>query len=908
MWRLPIKRNKGVHSLATILAFAFFAVSGLVLFIFSGLSTYSSFQNQRRVIDIQQQLIAEKAADAVKGFFDERVNEMASAIYFEEMHKASPRGRRLALEKLLGREPSFRQLILFDARQKEVLHISRLSRIASGRLTDQTREELFSQVRQDKRYISPVYIDRITSEPMVIVALPLADVFGDLHGALAAEVNLKFMWDLMDHIKIGRNGYAYVVDMEGYLIAFGDIGRVLKREKLSHLKEVDEFIGGNESIHVSRAEISKGILGTSVLTTHVHLGGNPDWAVVVELPILEAYETILISVAFSIVAMILSFALAIIIGTFLAKKITRPIIALRDATQRVGTGRFDATIEARSKDEIGELATSFNQMIEDLKKVTVSRDALAKEIKRRKRMEEKLRLSEERYRSLIETMKVGLTSIDEKGVLTYANEQFCRMLGYSMDEVIGRSTVDFYYDEETRKAQKEVFAKRKKGLQDPTPYEITWARKDRQKVHTILTPTPSFDANGHYTGSFAIITDITERKRMEEQLQKSEALYRTLIETTKVGVTAINENGVITYANDRLCEIWGYPLNEIMRRRISEFLDEKNLKIFQEQLAKRKEGGRDSYEIAWKRKDGKNVPTILAPTPIFDAYGHFKGSYGFLTDITERKQAQERLQRYAAELERSNEEVKNFAYIVSHDLRVPLVNLKGYTAELRSALEVIAPNMGTALPHLTEEKRSAVAMALHEDVPEALEFITTSVSRMDSFINAVLQLSRLGRRELKSEPIDMNSLIQTTVETLAHQIQERGIKVTVGSMPQVVADRTSMEQIMGNVLGNAVKYLDPDHPGQIEVTAETNNGEQFFRIQDNGRGIAKEDMHKVFAPFRRAGKQDTPGEGMGLAYVQTLVRRHGGRIWCESELGAGTTFTFTISQQRAEGGDYVKGR
>jgi PAS domain S-box-containing protein len=778
MWRLPIKRNKGAHSLATTLAFAFFTVSAFVLFIFSGLNAYISFQSQRRGIDIQQQLIAEKAADAVQEFFDKRVNEMASAIYFEEMHKASSRGRRLALERLLGKEPSFRQLILFDARQKEVLHISRLSRIASGRLTDQTKEELFSQVRQDKEYISPVYIDTITSEPMVNVALPLTDVFGDLHGALVAEVNLKFMWDLMDHIKIGRNGCAYVVDIEGYLIAFSDIGRVLKRENLGHLKEVNEFIECDESIHVSRAEISKGILGTSVLTTHVHLG-TPDWAVVVELPILEAYETILMTIAFSLAAMILSFALAFIMGAFLAKRITRPIIALRDATQRVGTGRFDATIEARSKNEIGELAASFNQMIADLKKVTVSRDALAKEIKRRKRMEGELRQSEERFRKLVETMKVGLTSINEKGVLTYANDQHCKMLGYSMDEMIGRPTTDFQ-DEETQKAQKELFEKRKQGFRDPTPYEVTWVTKDGRKVHTILTPTPSFDADGHFTGSFAIFTDITERKRMEE-----------------------------------------------------------------------------------------------------------------------------RLQRYAAELERSNEEVKNFAYIVSHDLRVPLVNLKGYTSELRSALEVIVPNMDTALPHLTEEKRSAVAMALHEDVPEALEFITTSVSRMDSFINAVLQLSRLGRRELKSEPIDMNALVQTSVENLAHQIKERDIKVIVGSLPQVVADRTSMEQIVGNVLGNAVKYLDPERPGQIEVTAETNNGEQIFRIQDNGRGIAEEDMHKVFAPFRRAGKQDTPGEGMGLAYVQTLVRRHNGRIWCESELEKGTTMTFTISQHLSKGGDHV---
>jgi signal transduction histidine kinase len=172
---------------------------------------------------------------------------------------------------------------------------------------------------------------------------------------------------------------------------------------------------------------------------------------------------------------------------------------------------------------------------------------------------------------------------------------------------------------------------------------------------------------------------------------------------------------------------------------------------------------------------------------------------------------------------------------------------------------------------------------------------------MDSFINAVLILSRLGRQDLKPEPIDMNALLQTTVETMSHQIQERGIEMIVGSLPQVVADRTAMEQIMGNILSNAVKYLDSSRLGQIEVTAQANGAETTFRIRDNGRGIAEEDMDKVFAPFRRAGKQDTPGEGMGLAYVQTLLRRHGGRIACESELGKGTTFTFTISTRSEKG-------
>ena len=274
-------------------------------------------------------------------------------------------------------------------------------------------------------------------------------------------------------------------------------------------------------------------------------------------------------------------------------------------------------------------------------------------------------------------------------------------------------------------------------------------------------------------------------------------------------------------------------------------------------------------------------------------------------EITERKRVEEQLQRYADELAQANEEVKQFAYIVSHDLRAPLVNLKGFAAELRSALEVLGPAVDAALPHLDEKQRQDVTLALQEDIPEALGFIDSSATRMDRFISALLKLSRLGRRKLHLEPVDMEAFVQETLETLAHQIEERQVKVTVGPLPEMVADGTSMEQIMGNLLGNAVKYLDPDRPGEIEITAQRGDDETTFHIRDNGRGIAEEDMPKVFAPFRRVGRQDVPGEGMGLPYVQALVRRHGGRIWCESELGVGTTFTFTISNHLERGENYA---
>lgn len=257
-------------------------------------------------------------------------------------------------------------------------------------------------------------------------------------------------------------------------------------------------------------------------------------------------------------------------------------------------------------------------------------------------------------------------------------------------------------------------------------------------------------------------------------------------------------------------------------------------------------------------------------------------------------QLEQRVKERTAELQSANEELKTFAYIVSHDLRAPLVNIKGFVGELGFALEEVQPIIESTLPQLNEAQQQTLKTAFQEDIPEAMHFIDSSVTHMDHLVNAILRLSRLGRRDLDLEPIDMAALVQEVLSTLAHQIEQHPAQVTVEPLPQVVADRTAMEQIMGNLLTNAVIYLDPNRAGKIKITGRRNHKEVIFSIKDNGRGIAKDDMPKVFELFRRAGKQDVPGEGMGLAYVRTLVRRHGGRIWCESKPDEGTRFTFTI--------------
>lgn len=304
------------------------------------------------------------------------------------------------------------------------------------------------------------------------------------------------------------------------------------------------------------------------------------------------------------------------------------------------------------------------------------------------------------------------------------------------------------------------------------------------------------------------------------------------------------------------------------------------------------------YEEPLTGPDGKHRWLHTSKAPLCGPRGEVIGVLGAFEDITNRKQAEERLQHYSARLAESNEELKRFTHIVSHDLRAPLLNLHGFAAELRSSLEVLRQPVERLLPNLPEPERAAVAQALEEGIPEALGFIENSVTRMDHLNSALLRLARVGHREFHLQELDTGELLRETLGTLAHQIESRKVELKIGPLPRIRSDRTAIEQIFGNLLDNALKYLDPGRAGQIEVSAEETAEGVVFQVRDNGRGIAEKDMDKVFAPFRRAGPQNVPGEGMGLAYVRALLQRLDGRIECHSQLGAGSTFSFTIPRAK----------
>ncbi|TAK09708.1 MAG: histidine kinase [Rhizorhabdus sp.] len=247
------------------------------------------------------------------------------------------------------------------------------------------------------------------------------------------------------------------------------------------------------------------------------------------------------------------------------------------------------------------------------------------------------------------------------------------------------------------------------------------------------------------------------------------------------------------------------------------------------------------------------------------------------------------------DLQRANDEIQRFAYIVSHDLRSPLVNVMGFTAELEAA---IAPLQG--LIEKVDERDPALVseemrLAVGEDLPEAVGFIRTSTQKMDRLINAILRLSREGRRTITPEQLDLGAIAHGVIDGLRHRIDELGVEATVSDqLPDMISDRLAIEQILSNLVENAVKYLKPGRPGEIRISGRREHGRVLLQIADNGRGIDPRDHERVFDLFRRSGEQDQPGEGIGLAHVRALAYRLGGTISVESELGNGATFTVNL--------------
>lgn len=254
------------------------------------------------------------------------------------------------------------------------------------------------------------------------------------------------------------------------------------------------------------------------------------------------------------------------------------------------------------------------------------------------------------------------------------------------------------------------------------------------------------------------------------------------------------------------------------------------------------------------------------------------------------------LQQRTAELARKNEEVEAFVYLVSHDLRAPLVNLQGFSRELEFSCEDLAKTLrGLPMPEAAAE---SVRATMSEGIGGALRYIGTSVSKFERLINALLTLSRTGLQQYQFEEVDVRGVVQSTLASMRQTVEASGASIAVTEMPKAVADATAVGQILSNLINNSLKYLQPGRPGEIVVGGEAEGSMSHYWVTDNGAGIPSGARDRLFQVFQRFHPELAAGEGIGLAAIKRIVERHGGKIWAQSEAGSGSTFHFTLPREQ----------
>lgn len=400
---------------------------------------------------------------------------------------------------------------------------------------------------------------------------------------------------------------------------------------------------------------------------------------------------------------------------------------------------------------------------------------------------------------------------------------------------------------------------------------------------------------------------------------QAKLVVRDLYENAPCGYHALDAEGRILEMNATERSWLGGSGDELTGKLFAELLSPDTRERFIASFARFKDGlAVHELEFCLERPAAAPVWLSLKATAVRDAHGMFIRSRAVLTDVSDRKEADAKIQAINEELERRvaertaelattnrdlserNSENETFVYAVSHDLRSPLVNLEGFSREVTSSCAELQAI--TASADVDDALRTRLQEIVDGDLSASVRFIQRAVSRLSGKIDALLSLSRAGRLVYDWQVVDVQSLVGQIVESLAAQIFERGVAVDVRDLPRAWGDLTTIEQIFANLIVNAINYLDPDRAGHIEIGCRGQDGEledadgqliQFY-VRDNGLGIPAEHQSKLFVAFQRLHADRAPGEGMGLTLVKRAVERHGGQIFVESEVGAGTTFFFSL--------------
>jgi len=531
--------------------------------------------------------------------------------------------------------------------------------------------------------------------------------------------------------------------------------------------------------------------------------------------------------------------------------------------------------------------------------------AITRDITERKKVEEELRQSEEKYRRLFELSPIGITTVDMKGMITSCNPAVYREGGYSEDEIVGK-----HFSKVAPVRVKDIprhirtFSSLIRG-KVPRPFETAYQRKDGTigwtELHAAL-----LEAGGRKLGIQIIQRDITERKQAEEALRESEEKYRDLFENANDLIQCVMPDGHFLYVNKAWREMLGYSKKEVANLTLWDIIHPDSIPHCREVFQKVISGETvKNVEAVFVAKDGKLV-TVEGNANSWAKGGGVVATRGIFRDITERKKMEQELQGRNEQLDAQNEELRS----QSEELMAQQQELTEKSREL----EVASRAKSEFLSHMSHELRTplhviigfselmldGVAGKVNKEQRQCLDDIWGSGQHLLGLINDILDLSKIesGKMELKLANFAIGNLVKVLGRTMATRFAQKNqsfdVKMEEG-LPPVRVDRDKVRQVLLNLLSNSSKFT-PDG-GKLEVEAVRENDWCRVSVIDNGIGIKQEDQERIFEAFCQLDNplnNNIGGTGLGLTIARQIVEKHGGRIWVESEYGKGSRFSFTL--------------
>jgi PAS domain S-box-containing protein len=481
--------------------------------------------------------------------------------------------------------------------------------------------------------------------------------------------------------------------------------------------------------------------------------------------------------------------------------------------------------------------------------------------------------SEEKYRMIVELSQEGILIASPEGQFQFINKRFAEMLGYDTEEIVGRYSGDFFYDEEDEVDVRESRKSLKEGK--TIQKDMKFRRKDGSMLFTLYNATPLFDSMGNHIGNLAMHTDITTRKQAEEALKKSEERLRIALDNGKIGIWEWDlVTGEVIW-DERMEHMFGLEPGTFdwTHESFASYVHEEDLQYINAAIEKALKS-ENSYEAVYRTKPKGGKSNYISSKALItrNDKGNPVHVSGVCFDVTDMKEGTERsLIALNEALLRSNNDLQQFAYVASHDLQEPLRMVSSFT-------QLLQMQYG--------EK-------LDERAKEYINFAVEGSKRMYELLNGLLAYSRIQTKGVVFHEVSMDNVIEKVKDNLRLLISEKEAEITSEEMPMINADENQMVQLLQNLIENGVKFC--DKKPILHISFEPKNDYYLFSIRDNGIGIDPQYYNRVFRIFQRLHAQDRyNGTGIGLAICKKIAERHGGEIWVESIPGMGSTFSFTV--------------